>query len=232
MKPFVFKHFTIAQHPEVFRVGTDGVLLGALADAGNAKRILEVGAGTGLVSLMLAQRNRNADVFAVEISPAAAELAGHNFRNSPFYARMKVFQEDFKNFSSPDLFDLIVSNPPYFEENTSVKHVLARQKRELDFTALIRKSSELITPQGALSVIIPADQSADFIAISEENGFHLIHKINILGIADGVVKRQILRFSKKKSVPAEVDLIIEKSPGKFTDHYLELTKDFHVFGGK
>ena len=110
-------------------MGTDGVLLGAMCSVENAKNILEVGAGTGLVSLMLAQRNSNAEILAIDIDKNAVKLAEKNFRNSSFSERLRILNQDFKNFNGEEKFDLIVSNPPYFEENNSEKDVVARQKR-------------------------------------------------------------------------------------------------------
>lgn len=230
MKPFQFQNFTINQSKDVFRVGTDGVLLGALTDVSNSQNILEVGTGTGLISLMLAQRNSKAKITAIDINDAAVELSAENFKASPFSERLKAVNSDFKNFSANQKFDLIVSNPPYFEENPSAKDVLARQKLELDFSDLIKKSSELISAAGILSVIIPFESGGDFENICRKNQFHLIRKIKIKGIEGSKTKRLILEFSKTSKPSTETELIIEKSPRQYSDQYLKLTKDFHVFG--
>lgn len=95
MKSFVFREFTVQQHKDVFRVGTDGVLLGALCNVHNATRTLEVGPGTGLISLMIAQRNPQTTIVAVEINPEAAKIANENFKNSKFHSRLEVIQDDY-----------------------------------------------------------------------------------------------------------------------------------------
>jgi tRNA1Val (adenine37-N6)-methyltransferase len=229
VKPFTFKQFVIQQSKEVFRVGTDGVLLGALANIENAFNILEVGTGTGLISLMLAQRNPEAQFLGIDINKNAAELTKFNFEKSPFFSRLKNNHQDFKNFETDKKFDLIVSNPPYFEVSGSEKDKIARQTVELNFSQLISKSSMLLSKNGVFSVILPAETGNDFIAIAIENGMFLIRKINIKGIENSKVKRLILEFSLSKKDFIESEFIIEKSPRQYSDQYLELTKEFHVF---
>ncbi|MEC3874529.1 tRNA1(Val) (adenine(37)-N6)-methyltransferase [Chryseobacterium salviniae] len=229
MKPFTFKQFTIQQSKEVFRVGTDGVLLGALANVQNTLKILEIGTGTGLISLMLAQRNSDAEFLGIDINKDAAELTKINFENSPFCSRLKNIHQDFKFFETEQRFDLIVSNPPYFEASNSEKDKIARQTVELNFRQLVAKSSQMLSEKGSLSIIIPAEAGNDFIAIAEENRMFLIRKINIKGIENSKIKRLILEFSLSENNLIESEFIIEKSPRQYSDQYLELTKEFHAF---
>ena len=229
MKPFQFKKFTVNQSGKVFRVGTDGVLLGTLAAVENAKNILEVGTGTGLISLMIAQRNPDAEITALDLNENAVDLADENFKNSPFHARMKTILADFKTFETGKKFDLIISNPPYFEENPSGKDVMARQQTELEFGDLIRKSAENLSSCGMLSVIIPFVTGIGFEKKCREHHLFLNRKITVFGIKDAAPKRLILEFSFQEGNTKESEFVIEKSPRKYTDLYLELTKDFHVF---
>lgn len=230
MKPFTFKYFEIIQSKEVFRVGTDGVLLGSLANVGEASRVLEVGTGTGLISLMLAQRNPEASFLGIDINEDAVVLTRQNFEHSVFAGRLKNQLQDFKTFETEEKFDLIVSNPPYFEESGSDKDKIARQTVELNFKQLISKSSEILSEKGIFSVIIPADAGDDFIKNAAENLLFLNRKINIKGIEHSNAKRVILEFSLTEKLLEESDFVIEKSPRKYSDQYLELTKEFHVFG--
>lgn len=229
MKPFKFKQFIIQQSKDVFRVGTDGVLLGALANIQDAFNVLEIGTGTGLISLMLAQRNLEAEFLGIDINKDAAELTKINFENSPFCSRLKNIHQDFKDFETQQKFDLIVSNPPYFEASNSEKDKIARQTVELNFRQLVAKSSQMLSGKGVLTVIIPAEAGNDFIAIAEENRMFLIRKINIKGIENSKVKRLIFEFSLSENNLIESEFIIEKSPRQYSDQYLELTKEFHVF---
>ncbi|WP_250255602.1 methyltransferase [Chryseobacterium sp. Marseille-Q3244] len=229
MKPFTFKQFEIQQSKEVFRVGTDGVLLGALADVKSAFRVLEIGTGTGLISLMLAQRNPRADFLGLDINGEAVALTKLNFENSPFHARLKNIHQDFKTFETEEQFDLIVSNPPYFEESGSDKDKIARQTVELNFRQLIAQSAPILCEYGLLSVIIPIEAGEVFTSIAEENNLFLSRRVNIKGIENSKAKRLVLEFSSKEKNFLESEFIIEKSPRKYSDQYLELTKEFHVF---
>ena len=230
MKLFRFQQFSIQQSKDVFRVGTDGVLLGAMCNVKNAKKILEIGTGTGLISLMLAQRNVSAKISAIDINENAVKLASENFRNSIFNENLKVELKDFKNFETNENFDLMVCNPPFFEENASAKDVLARQQVELNFRNLVEKSTEIITKKGILSIILPFEAATDVKSLAEEFNLYLVREINIYGIEGGNLKRNILEFSLAQK-PLEIsDFVIEKSPRKYSDQYLNLTKNFHVFG--
>lgn len=230
MKPFHFQKFSIQQSKEVFRVGTDGVLLGVFANVSNKSEILEIGCGTGIISLMLAQRNPKAEIFAIDIDENAVELAKINFENAPFSKRLNVEKADFTEFKSENLFDLIICNPPYFEANPSEKDILARQKIALNFEDLIKNVSKFLNETGFFSVIIPAEDFEKFHQISIENDLHLKKKIEIFGIEGGTLKRVILEFSKTKFETEFTQFTIEKSPRIYSDEYLELTKGFHLFG--
>ena len=229
MKSFHFKQFSIQQTETVFRVGTDGVLLGASATVDKARNILEVGTGTGLISLMLAQRNPNSEILAIDINDVAAEIAAENFKNSPFQNRLKVLLQDYKTFKSKEKYNLIVSNPPYFEINDSLKDVIARQQSELLFEHLISNTSELLSSIGLFSVIIPFESGVFFKEKCLKFHLHVNRQIQIYGIKDSKPKRLILEFGFEKKDIVESDFIIEKSARKYTDEYLKLTEEFHQF---
>ena len=232
MKPFRFLQFEIHQSSDVFRVGTDAVLIGALSNVVNAKQILEVGTGTGIISLMLAQRNANANILALDINAEAVKISQNNFSNSPFSDKIKSQLQDFKNFETDEKFDLIISNPPYFKINNSEKDVLARQRLELDFSDLIQKASQLLSDEGLFSVIIPIDSEKEFTKICLNNNLFLQRKIIIKGIETAEPKRVVLEYSLKESEIIVENFVIEKSPRVYSDEYLELTKDFHLFNKK
>lgn len=229
MEVFRLQQFSVKQSAEVFRVGTDAMLLGAMADVAAKKSALEIGTGTGIISLILAQRNRQLEILAIDIDENAANLAEENFRNSVFSDRLSVQQADFNIFNPEEKFDLIISNPPFFDENISAKDKIARQKVALSFEALIQKSADLLREEGVFSVIIPSADSQNFIDLAKNCKLHLIHKINIFGIEGGSLRRNILEFSLAKKEISERDFTIEKRPRINSDEYLELTKDLHLF---
>lgn len=232
MKPFRFKQFDILQSSDVFRVGTDAVLLGVLSDVMGAKQILEVGTGTGIISLMLAQRNPDANILAIDINSEAVNISQTNFLNSPFSDRIKSQLQDFKQFETGEKFDLIISNPPYFEINSSDKDILARQRLELDFSDLIQKASQLLSDEGLFSVVTPIDSEKQFTRICLNNNLFLKRRVIIKGIETAEPKRVVLEYSFQQSGTKEENFVIEKSPRVYSDEYLELTKDFHIFNKK
>ena len=229
MKPFHFKKFTVNQSENVFRVGTDGVLLGVLSDVSGATKILEIGTGSGLISLMVAQRNPKAQILALDINEEAANLARENFKNSPFSDQLQAITEDFKNYELGAKFDHIISNPPYFLKNSSSKDILARQQSALNFEELISQSAKNLLPVGKLSVIIPYETTENFIRIASEQHLFLYRKVEICGIIDAKPTRSILEFGFDNLAIVEEKLTIEKAPRVYSDEYLELTKDFHQF---
>ena len=229
MKAFHFKQFSINQSSTVFRVGTDGVLLGASASVSQAHKILEIGSGTGLISLMLAQRNSDAEILAIDLNADAVHISAQNFNNSPFESRLRASHQDLKEFESTGKFDLIVSNPPYFDGNQSSKDVIARQQTELTFDQLIKKSSHLLTREGILSVIIPFEAGIKVEKHATLNRLFLHRKQTIYGMVNSKPKRLLLEFGFTEKEIKYSDFVIEKAPRIYTEQYLELTKDFHIF---
>lgn len=228
LKPFHFQQFSIQQSPNVFRVGTDGVLLGALSTVCTANTILEVGTGTGLISLMLAQRNTQAEITAIDLSEDAVRLADINFTHSPFAARLTAQRRDFTQFQSNKKFDLIVCNPPYFEPNASTKDRMARQQIDLTFSSLCENAAQHLTFNGKFSVIIPATAAEIFEKTAHISDLYLQRTVRIFGRKSGPVKRCVLEFGFTKQPAKLSTLIIEAEPRVFTEEYLALTKDFHV----
>lgn len=211
-------------------MGTDGVLLGVLSNVKDTQRVLEVGTGTGLISLMIAQRNSDAQILALDINEKAVELAKRNFENSPFSDRLRVDLQDFTQFVSDEKFDLIVCNPPYFEKmEHSQKDVLARQQITLNFEQLIENASKNLTENGIFSVIIPKTSDDFFTKKCLNFGLKIQRRINIKGNANAEIKRCVLEFCENPKPYTEEILILEKSPRQYSDEYLALTKDFHCF---
>jgi len=233
MSIFKFKQFEICQDKTGMKVGTDGVLLGAWADCFAAKNILDVGSGTGLISIMLAQRNAVASIQAIEIEYDAYLQSVENANASRWKERIEVkhcsFQDFYKQCTST--FDLIVSNPPFFENSQKSdveKRNLARHTHTLSFDELIYFSAKLLSNNGLLSVIIPYDSQLKFIHLASTSGLFLTRKTLIKPNLLKKPKRVLLEFSKQKEQFIENELTIELSRHVYTPEYIELTRDFYL----
>ena len=229
-KPFQFKQFSIFQDQTAMKVGTDGVLLGAWVNV-FGQNVLDIGTGTGLISLMIAQRFPEANIDALEIDSDAFLQAEENFSNSKFNHRLTLFHTSLQDYNSAKKYDLIVSNPPFFTVNDLVSfdsRKQARQQETLTFTDLISKTSQLLDQNGLASFIIPYDQMDEFCAISLENELKLGRVVYIKGNEQSAVKRVLLEFSFQEKQLQESHLIIEMGRHQYTPDYINLTKEFYL----
>lgn len=228
---FQFKQFTIFQDKCAFKVGTDGVLLGAAADVSGAKRILDIGAGTGLVSIMLAQRSEAA-IVAIEPDEDSFVQLSENIKNCRWAERIAPSNAGLQDYHSDQKFDLIVSNPPYFSDslrNPDQRKSNTRHNHSLPREELLNGASELLEPDGKFQVIMPYTEGN--VLIAEAAGFGLfcnsILKIKPLPASD--IRRMVLGFSRQKHKPTEKFLTIEHGRRhEFTGEYINLTKDFYL----
>lgn len=209
---FRFKQFTVEDDRCAMKVGTDGVLLGAWAEISACEsRVLDVGAGCGLVSLMLAQRFPQASITALELDAAAAEQAGENVAASPFVSQIEVVQGDYcrQDFAQP--FDVIVSNPPFFEEDllppdaerASARHTAAG----LTFAMLVGRSAELLRGGGSLQVIVPKTAQNRFHALCNLNELVLVRATDVRTVGRKEPKRVLLHFVKGGVVASGRDAV-------------------------
>lgn len=227
---FSFKQFTVYHDRCAMKVGTDGVLLGAWADVASARRILDVGTGTGLVSLMLAQRS-DALIKAIDIDPDAVEQARGNIAASPWRDRIEVEQQDICRYTSDTCFDVIVSNPPYFINSLKCpdeQRNTARHTDDLDFEDLIGAVARLLHPEGAFSVIIPADGMELFREIAASHELHLSRRTLIHTKPDVEPKRVLLAFKPCPGGCINDCLTIELARHVYSDEYIALTKEFYL----
>jgi tRNA1Val (adenine37-N6)-methyltransferase len=227
---FRFKQFTVRHDLCAMKVGTDGVLLGAWSDVTNVKKILDVGTGSGLIALMLAQRS-TAFIEAVDVDENACRQAKINFENSPFRDRLKIEKIDFQSFSSPAKYDLLVSNPPYFSNSLKSpdnSRNFARHQDSLSLADLITKSASLLNPQGKLALILPFENLENANALARKNQLFLCRKTHVLSVPNQPPKRVLLEYALYKLDLQENELSIEKSRQVYSEEYIALTKDFYL----
>ncbi|MAB95091.1 MAG: tRNA (adenine-N(6)-)-methyltransferase [Flavobacteriales bacterium] len=229
MSVFKFKKFSIVQSKSAMKVGTDGVLLGSWVNCQSAKKILDIGAGTGLISLMLAQRNNECNITAVEIDKETSEEANININNSKWRDRISIINININNFITSDKFDFIVSNPPYFPANFSKnKRAIARHTNLLSFQDLIRTTVKLLSSKGIFAVILPKIAEAIFCKTADANKLFLIRICQVKGQKNSDIKRVLLEFSFEKSSLDSDSLVIEESRHIYTNKYIDLCQDFYL----
>lgn len=230
--PFKFKQFDIFQDNTAMKVGTDGVLLGSWTNIYKGKRILDIGTGTGLIALMLAQRFPETTIDAIEIDESAYLQATENFQNSIFKQRLKVFNIPIQEYNPNEKYDLIVSNPPFFSVNDLVEfdsRKQARQQTTLTFSELLDKTSLLLNRNGVASFVIPYDQKDLYIDIASKKSLYISRILYVRGNKNSSLKRVLLEFSfDKKEIVEEDELIIELDRHQYSDEYINLTKEFYL----
>lgn len=233
-KPFRFKKFTVHQDRCAMKVGTDGVLLGAATSLKNKPQsILDVGAGTGVVALMMAQRSNAKIVDAIEFDGDAYEQCLDNFEASAWSDRLFCYHASFREFTSEmdESYDLIVSNPPFYTETVasgSTSRDLARQNATLPFAQLIEGVALLLSENGIFSLIMPLSEENKVLGLAKNKGLHPFEILRIRGNPNAPFKRSIVQFSSTKGAITEKELIIELNRHQFTPEYIDLTKDFHL----
>lgn len=229
---FRFKQFTVCDERSAMKIGTDGVLLGAWADIEGDSRILDVGTGTGLIALMLAQRNASAEIVGVDISHEAIEEARDNFLNSPWAKRLSVTEGDVCSFESNEKFDHIVSNPPYFVDSLHSPdslRTMARHTSSLKFEDLVTSAVRLLRPGGRLSVILPTECAMQF-RFAAFGRLWLRRQLNVVTKAGDTPRRTLMEFclSDKPLMPSVATLTMRHRDSSYTEEYRQLTEDFYI----
>ncbi|MEO0046331.1 MAG: hypothetical protein RL705_1522 [Bacteroidota bacterium] len=235
MSQFQFKKFTVNQDRCAMKIGTDGVLLGAWTPIEHRPfSVLDIGAGTGILALMLAQRSSAEQIDALEIDEEAFEQCVENFENSLWSDRLYCYHAGLDEFMEEpeDEYDLIVSNPPFYSENyktESEQRDLARFQDALPFEDLIEAASVLLSENGIFSVIIPYKEESKFIGLAKECNLFPLKITRVKGTPTTDVKRSLLAFSfaEKTNFPIN-ELIIETARHQYTEDYIALTKEFYL----
>lgn len=231
MSNFLFKYFTIQQQTSAMKVGTDAMLLGAFATVCDTNSVLDIGAGTGVLSLMLAQKAKKLRISAVELNSDALLDLKFNFDNAPFEHSFFIMDGDFSTMEFNQTFDVIISNPPYFKNSFHYNHSdnrsVARNEENLTFDTLIGKSAKLLNDNGLFWFIVPTTAEIEIENLVQLHQLTIEQKIILHGKPNNAV-RLIYCLTNKKIVKFKsLNFTIRNTDGTYTDEYIDLTKEFH-----
>lgn len=230
---FQFKQFTVYHDKCAMKVGTDGVLLGAWTQTAEARNILDIGTGTGLIALMLAQRT-TAIIDAIDIDADACLQAKENSQASPFSDRIHIHHQPLASFKKgkKETYDLIVSNPPYFVhslKSPEEKRNLARHTESLSLEELIGDSKEMLSPSGRICLILPSDQEEILRQTIERHTLYIRRRTHVIPVSGGTVKRILIELSKTPAVHIETEeLVLEEKRHQYTPQYTALTQAYYL----
>ena len=235
---FRFKQFTIQQQYCAMKVCTDACLFGAwtASTITNEKLpagyILDIGAGTGLLSLMLAQQLKNSIIHAIEIDAAAAKQAGENFVASPWGEQLYVFNTSIQSFSPAQQYDLIITNPPFFQNDLAspdAQRNIALHSHQLSLEELITAIQIHLTAEGHFAVLLPYHRTQLFEALAQSAGFNVLQKSLVQQTPKHAPFRSMLLFGRAKKTCEQTTIIIKEATGNYTDAFISLLKDYYLY---
>lgn len=229
---FRFKQFTVFHDRCAMKVGTDGVLLGAWANIKDTQQILDIGTGTGLIALMLAQRS-SAEIDAVEIDLDAFNQARENINNSPWSNRIKIYHDSIQNYAInySKYYNLLISNPPFFinaSKSTINARNLARHNDLLKEIDILKTAKNILYKNGRLAIIYPTEQAEIFQEQAKIFGFYCQRKLYVKSTLTSPIKRILLEFSQSQLEYQEQTLIIENARHNYSTEFINLIKDFYL----
>lgn len=230
---FTFKQFTIIQDITAMKVGTDGVLLGSISQTKSDAHILDIGTGTGLIALMMAQKHTNAKIDALDIDNSACKQAKENFNNSPWASRLNIYNSDLNSFNSNKHYDCIVCNPPFYRDALSSPDAKRSKARQAEFLLpddIFEYSTKHLNSEGTLWIIYPIKDLNLIKDIAKNQGFHLHEIWEIKPTIEKPAHRFIGKFEKKESLQIRTHIFaIEKEKRHdYTDEYKEFGKEFYL----
>jgi tRNA1Val (adenine37-N6)-methyltransferase len=229
---FRFKQFTVHQDKCAMKVGTDAVLLGSWINPGSAASILDIGTGTGLLALMLAQRSF-AVIDAIDIDEGACLQARENFRISPWFTRLFIHKVALQTYADEcsEKYDLIVSNPPYFHDASlpSVEsRSTARHAGSLSFSELISGVKNLLAPDGRFCVVLPKKEGLEFMDLALANKLFCHRLVRVKTVADKPEKRLLMEFRQSVGIPTTEEIVIQEDAHRYSRQYIELTEPYYI----
>ncbi|MGB1297202.1 MAG: tRNA1(Val) (adenine(37)-N6)-methyltransferase [Psychrobium sp.] len=233
MSTFKLQQFAILQSVNAMKVCTDSLVFGALTPVENADRVLDIGGGTGILSLMAAQRGAK-HISCVELMPASSREACDNVANSPWSNRITVFNRDINDFDSESLFDVIISNPPFFDnhlKNDDALRNTARHTDTLSYQQLLEKAKELLTPNGLISLLLPVHTVEVINDICHTLQLVITKRCDLITMSGGVAKVTILEISNQSDsnsaqTPAVNTITVYSSHQQYSEQSARLLKDF------
>jgi len=232
MRFFQFKQFQITDGRSAMKVGTDSVILGAWVPIDDVKSILDMGCGSGLLSLILAQRSSSANVVGVEIEEGAIQDACFNCEQSPWNDRISVIHDDIRKASLSSEFDLIVSNPPFFTDSllpNNKTRAGARHDKSLSLLELLESAIKHMTTNGRFALVFPFDRERELLSLAEINGLYPMRILHTKNKPQAQIKRSFIIFSKSFTKNIQIDLLeIRNEDAEYSSAYKKLTKDFYL----
>jgi tRNA1Val (adenine37-N6)-methyltransferase len=229
---FHFKNFSVAHARSTMKVGTDAVLLGAWANVNNAKHVLDIGTGNGTIALMLAQRTTEITVIdAVEIEEIDFVQAQENFIQSPWAHRIHVHHYSIQDYYPGKLYDVVVSNPPYFNKSQKPpdgKRSQTRHTITLSYDELLVAAIRLLTDVGSFNVILPYAEGLQFMELAKRYGLFCLRQFSFQTREHKPIERWLLEYSKKSGSVQTGEILLYKEGDDWSDSYRMLTKDFYL----
>lgn len=230
---FEFKQFRVNQDQCAMKVGTDGVLLGAWVNPQNAERILDIGTGSGLIALMLAQKSK-AKIDAVEIEESAAEQAIENVENSSWSDRIIIHNTSFQDFKPQQKFDLIISNPPFFDSGPKAPQkdrATARHNQNLTITHLISFSKKILNKSGHIALILPVEMRRELVLSIAKNDLWIEKETRVIPVPGKSANRILFLLSENSDLIRRVDEIIVEENGRhqYSEEFKKITSDYYKF---
>ena len=231
-KPFEFKKFKIHQNNAAMKIGTDGILLGAWADLSDKKKGIDIGSGTGIISIMLCQRNEILEIDSIEVSEKAVLDAKKNIKNCKWNERINLIHKDLKLFSTENKYDLIISNPPYFQKSLKPKdldRLKARHEVSLNYKDVLNFSEKHLLKNGTINLILPIDQKQEVTEYAEKFGLYVSKECIVFPKPNKNPHRLLIELSKIKKTFESQSLTIENDGRhNYTNNYKKLTREFYT----
>lgn len=212
------------------KVGADAMLLGAIINTSGKKKGLDIGTGTGVLSLMVAQKTPGILIDAVEVDELSASECAFNFSNSPWNDRLTIIHEDFLHYSSEKMYDLIFSNPPFYRtnlENQDERMARAKHESSLPLRSFVDKSTQLLDEKGKIWLIIPTENVEQWVDSFRHHSLFLQEQVTIFGKLDSKSKRSVISFGFEYMEPVLSELIVRNPDNSYTQQYIMLTREFH-----